>query len=145
MIGEQLQKTSTQTVESRAMAALKRLTDKTPAHPYNVARLAAGNRIVSVQGVAREAGVSRTTFGSKTSRLPHVFEAIRAAAAAEANVGLDEELKIEKQESRRLKRLLDLIQVQNASLQLEVARLRARVKGDDTVTPFRQNRRTRKR
>ena len=127
------------------MAALKRLTDKAPVHPYNVAKLAAGNRIISVQGVAREAGVSRTTFGSKTSRLPHVFEAIRDASAAEANIALDEELKIQKQESRRLKRLLDLTQVHNASLQLEVARLRARVKGDDTVTPFRQNRRTRKR
>ena len=127
------------------MAALGRLQHKVPNHPANIARLEAGNRIVSVVGVAREAGVSRTTFGSKTSPLPDLWEAIRAAAVEEASGSLKRELQVERQEARRLRRLLQLTQVQNATLQLKVSRLLARAKEDDTVTPFRQNRRTRKR
>ncbi len=132
-------------IEERAMAGLARLEHKCPIHPANVAKLAAGHRLVSVTGVERECGASRSNFGSSSSRLPHVWEAIRTAAKAEANQALGTLLLEERAESRRLRKLLHLTQLHNASLQLKLGKLLARVSEDDVITPFRANRRTRKR
>ncbi len=131
--------------EARITAGLARLVQKTPEHPANIAKLLAGQRLVSVKGVERESGVSRSNFGSSNSRYSGQWKAIREASKAEANRGLSAQLLEEKAESRRLRRLLHLTQVHNASLQLRLSKLKARSEEDDTVTPFRVNRRNRKR
>ena len=129
--------------EARITAGLARLVQKTPEHPANIAKLLAGQRLVSVKGVERESGVSRSNFGSSNSRYSGQWKAIREAS--KANRGLSAQLLEEKAESRRLRRLLHLTQVHNASLQLRLSKLKARSEEDDTVTPFRVNRRNRKR
>lgn len=131
--------------EARITAGLARLVQKTPEHPANIAKLLAGQRLVSVKGVERESGVSRSNFGSSNSRYSGQWKAIREASKAEANRGLGAQLLEEKAESRRLRRLLHLTQVHNASLQLRLSKLKVRSEEDDTVTPFRINRRSRKR
>ncbi len=131
--------------EARITAGLARLVQKKPEHPANIAKLLAGQRLVSVKGVERESGVSRSNFGSSHSRYSGQWKAIREASKAEANRGLGAQLLEEKAESRRLRRLLHLTQVHNASLQLRLSKLNVRSEEDDTVTPFRINRRSRKR
>lgn len=131
--------------EARITAGLSRLVNRKPEHPANIAKLLAGHRLVSVKGVERESGISRSNFGSANARYSAQWAAIRDASKAEANRGLSEQLLEEKAESRRLRRLLHLAQVHNASLQLRLSKLKVRSAEDDTVTPFRVNRRTRKR
>lgn len=134
-------------IERRALDALKRLVAGKPTHPTIKARMMAGHKIIFVRTVAVEAGISRNNFRPGLERHAHVYEAIQRASKEETQTVNGAALEQARSEIARLREQLHKSDLQNASLKFELNRLRSSpVHSDsDNVTAFRQNRRTRPR
>lgn len=134
-------------VERRALDALKRLVDGKPENATIKLRMLAGHKIIFVRTVAIEAGLSRNNFRPGLRRYAHVYEAIQKASKEESRTVSAAALKQARAEIARLREQLHNSDVQNASLKFELNRLRRSPTHADAenVTEFRQNRRTRPR
>lgn len=133
--------------DERALEALKRLIEGKPTNLAVKAKMSAGFRIITVSNVAAEAGVSRNNFASSSSRYPDVHHAIMEARKTENRLSAHDNLEMARKEITRLRKQLHDSDIQNASLQLEVNRLR-RSNGrisSEKVVEFRQDRRKRPR